>query len=160
VFPCNRGVSSPVFRLVPLPSYTASLITAVNCYSSGRRDDSWRRELGVDLKGRLCSTAQADEAVYASQQTPPGFAAASPDRIPASTSELPHDASGKHRQRIPPRSRNDPLCDVFCDVPSPESTIVPQLAALTEVMCQSDETRMNIARNATAAHHCYPRFRN
>jgi hypothetical protein len=64
VFPCNRGVSSPVFRLVPRPSYTASLITAVNCYSSGRRDVPWRREIGVDLKGRLCSTARADEAVY------------------------------------------------------------------------------------------------
>jgi hypothetical protein len=35
--------------------YTASLLTAANCYSSGRRDDSWRRETGVDLKGRLCS---------------------------------------------------------------------------------------------------------
>jgi hypothetical protein len=55
---------------------------------------------------------------------------------------------------------DEALCDVFCDVASPESTIVPQLAALTEVMCQCDETRMNIARNATAAHHCYPHFQN
>jgi hypothetical protein len=37
---------------------------------------------------------------------------------------------------------------------------VPQLAALTEVTGQCDETRMNIARNATAAHHCYPHFQN
>jgi hypothetical protein len=56
--------------------------------------------------------------------------------------------------------KSEPLCDVFCDVASPESTIVPQLAALTEVMCQCDEARMNIARNATAAHHCYPHFQN
>jgi hypothetical protein len=56
--------------------------------------------------------------------------------------------------------KSEPLCDVFCDVASPESTIVPQLAALTEVMCQCDETRMNSAWNATAAHRCYPHFQN
>ena len=69
---------------------------------------------------------------------------------------------GTGKESFPPLSRlkSEPLCDVFCDVASPESTIVLQLAALTEVMCQCDGTRMNIARNATAAHHRYPHFQN
>jgi hypothetical protein len=76
---------------------------------------------------------------------------------------LTQDAPGKDRQGEYPtlsRLNDEALCDVFCDVASPESTIVPQLAALTEVMCQCDETRMNTARNATAAHLCYPYFQN
>jgi hypothetical protein len=65
------------------------------------------------------------------------------------------------RHGIPPsRLKSEPLCDVLCDVSSPKSTIVPQLAALTEVMCQCDKTRMNIARHAITAHHRYPHFQN
>ncbi len=47
---------------------------------------------------------------------------------------------------------------MFCDVPSPKSTIVPQLAVLAEEMGQCHETSMNTAWNATAAHPRYPHF--
>jgi hypothetical protein len=49
---------------------------------------------------------------------------------------------------------------VRCNTCERRCTIVPQLAALTEVMCQCDETRMNIARHAITAHHRSPHFQN
>ncbi len=79
-----RSQSADVFHT---PSSKASPIITANCYSSGRQDRSGRSETGPDVKGALCRTAQADEAVNATPQTPPRFAASSPDRIPASTSE-------------------------------------------------------------------------
>jgi hypothetical protein len=35
---------------------------------------------------------------------------------------------GTGKESLP---KSEPLCDVFCDVTSPKSTIVPQLAAVT-----------------------------
>jgi len=54
-FPCNCGVRCPVSRRLRHPAYTAYLITAASCHSSGRRDNSWMRVTGVGLKGCLCS---------------------------------------------------------------------------------------------------------
>jgi hypothetical protein len=74
---------------------------------------------------------------------------------------LAQGAPERQRQGLPLSGlKSEPLCDVFCDVASPESTIVPQLAALAEYMGQCHETSMNTAWNATAAHHCYPHFQN
>jgi hypothetical protein len=64
VFPHSWGVGSPIVRCHTQPALHSPLIAAAKCYSSGRRDDSGRREIGEDLKGPLCSTAQADESVY------------------------------------------------------------------------------------------------
>jgi hypothetical protein len=44
------------------------------------------------VQGTMCSTAQADEAVYASPQTMPGCPASSPHWIVDSTSDSAQDA--------------------------------------------------------------------
>jgi len=83
-------------------SCTASLITVVNCYSSGRRDDSWRRELGTELKRYLCSYCTSRLGAKRVRPNSAGFAAASSCTTAAGASELDQDAPRRHRQGIPP----------------------------------------------------------
>lgn len=103
---------SPLWETEPVPRVLV-VVRAAKCYSSGRRDDSGRPEIGEDLKGSLCSTAQADEAVYAFPQTPLGFSAASPHRIPDSTSELAWVAPASP---ISGGETRNAFCALDCDV--------------------------------------------
>jgi len=76
------------------------------------------------------------------------------------TAQNCHRTRSEAQGRVWVRAPCAALCDVICDVTSATSTNLPQLAALTEMGFQCDETRMNIAQDAIPAHYRYPHFQN